>query len=73
MKKIEKYIPILVMIIIAVWSFNLGEDWQKEKEVKCLNINLDSKLICGDCQAWTYGDTLKFIDRNNNLKLYLVK
>jgi hypothetical protein len=73
MKKLEKYIPLLVMIIIATWSFSLGRDYQKEKEVKCLNVHLDSKSICNDCQAWVYGDTLKIIDRNNNVKLYLVK
>ena len=63
MKTIERLIPIIVMLLIALLFFKLGLDYQKEKYVPCNDVYLDSKLICKDCQRILYGDTIKYINR----------
>lgn len=73
MKILERLIPILVMSVIFTLGVITGATFQKEKYVPCNDIYLDSKQYCNKCKVWQYGDTIKYIDRNNNIKLYLVK
>jgi len=72
MENFIKFIPILLMLILASWFFKLGSDWQKEKEV-LKYVYIDSYLFCQKCRVENRGDSLIFINKELEVKGFFIK
>jgi len=64
---LEKLLPVIVLLCVAMLFFRLGSDFQLGKNQQCYKVYLDSEIICYDCQKPIHGDTIRFVNRKHEV------